>query len=54
LAKNLTMSDEEFFRGTTAELLEHISRRVIQGELTLVIEGTRRRGSRRGNTESRG
>ena len=39
LAKNLTMPDEEFFRGTAADLLDQVRLRPIKGELTLVIEG---------------
>ncbi|HJU06107.1 MAG TPA: 16S rRNA (cytidine(1402)-2'-O)-methyltransferase [Nitrospiraceae bacterium] len=46
LAKNLTMPDEEVLRGTTAELLERTDQRVIQGELTLVIEGNRGKRAR--------
>jgi 16S rRNA (cytidine1402-2'-O)-methyltransferase len=43
LAKNLTMPDEEFLHGTVADLLRDARQRPILGELTLVIEGVRRR-----------
>jgi 16S rRNA (cytidine1402-2'-O)-methyltransferase len=48
VAKNLTMPDEEFLRGTAAELLQHARRRSVQGEVTLVIQGAGRKTSRRG------
>lgn len=47
-AKNLTLPDEQFLRGTAAELLQHARRQSIQGEVTLVIQGAGRKTSRRG------
>ncbi len=48
VARNLTLPDEQFLRGTAAELLQHARRRPIQGEVTLVIQGAGRKTSRRG------
>ncbi|MGH7232577.1 MAG: 16S rRNA (cytidine(1402)-2'-O)-methyltransferase [Nitrospiraceae bacterium] len=48
LATNLTMPDEDFLRGTAAELRRHIDRYSIRGELTLVIEGAKERRVHRG------
>lgn len=43
LAGNLTRPDEECARGTASELLAQIRRRPIHGDVTIVIEGRRRR-----------
>jgi 16S rRNA (cytidine1402-2'-O)-methyltransferase len=51
LAKNLTMPDEEFLRGTAADLLDQVRRRPIEGELTLVIEGKKGGPKERGQSE---
>lgn len=48
VAKNLTLPDEEFLRGTAAELLQRTRRRSVQGEVTLVIQGAGRKTSRQG------
>jgi 16S rRNA (cytidine1402-2'-O)-methyltransferase len=47
LARNVTMPDEQFLRGAAADLLRIASRETLTGELTLVIEGAKKR-SRRG------
>ena len=39
LGRELTKKFEEFFYGTLSELLEHISKKNIKGELVLLIEG---------------
>lgn len=44
LAYNLTMPDEEIFRGTAKDLYERISGRGLKGEFVVVIEGLSRRG----------
>jgi 16S rRNA (cytidine1402-2'-O)-methyltransferase len=44
LAYNLTMPDEEIFRGTPKGLFERMSAKALKGEFVIVIEGTTRRG----------
>lgn len=46
-AKNLTMPDEEFLRGTVTEVLAQIHRHPLESEWTLVIEGVSRRARRK-------
>jgi 16S rRNA (cytidine1402-2'-O)-methyltransferase len=41
LACNMTTPREQFFRGTIDEILRARTAQVVEGELTLVIEGTR-------------
>lgn len=43
LARELTKIHEEFLRGTAEELLKTLGARTIRGELTLVLEGKRKR-----------
>ncbi len=48
LACNLTTPQERFFRGTIDEILRAHTTPTIEGELTLVVEGARRRKRTRG------
>jgi len=44
LAYNLTMPDEQVFRGTPKELFERLGASPLKGEFVIVIEGTTQRG----------
>jgi 16S rRNA (cytidine1402-2'-O)-methyltransferase len=44
LAYNLTMKDEQVFRGTPRELFERLGASPLKGEFVIVIEGTTQRG----------
>jgi 16S rRNA (cytidine1402-2'-O)-methyltransferase len=39
MAREITKKFEEFFRGTLAELLEHLQSHSVKGEIVLLIEG---------------
>lgn len=41
VAFNLTMPDEQIFRGTASELLRQVTRKNLKGEFVIVIEGAR-------------
>lgn len=48
VACNLTTTGERFYRGTIDEILRAHTTPTIEGELTVVVEGARRRGRTRG------
>ena len=52
LACDLTTPRERFFRGTLDEIIRAHTTPPIEGELTLVVEGTRRRQARRKREKS--
>jgi 16S rRNA (cytidine1402-2'-O)-methyltransferase len=44
-ANNLTTGNEAVSRGRVSELLERFSRNPLEGEVTLIIEGSRKKGT---------
>jgi len=52
VACNLTTSREQVFRGTIDEVIRAQTAHAVEGELTLVVEGTRRRRTRGERTKN--
>ena len=44
VANNLTTANEALLRGRVSDLLEELSRNPLKGEVTLIIEGSRKKG----------
>lgn len=52
LAEEMTMPGEAFLQGTAEEILKALGSRPIRGEVTLVVEGARRRKTKAEHTQT--